>query len=199
MRKTMQDGWTIAAIAGVIGAVVVGLMLGLATVGCAGSGDDGKAAGAQTPADKAEDERKLAELKRKLDEGEQDLLGPVVVGDGEQLTEFGLTGRGQGLVIPEDFPDDIPVLHEAQVTMVHRRGGQLMMGYVVAMPREAAVDALQTDMRDDGWWIEDRREDNGVTAFKAVNADDQARTARFTVGEHDKGRGALVVVTTAPR
>jgi hypothetical protein len=61
------------------------------------------------------------------------------------------------------------------------------------------VDGLQTDLRDDGWWIEDRREDSGITAFKAVNAENQERTARFTVGEHDQGRGALVVVSTPPQ
>ena len=152
--------------------------------------------GAGDPA--VEEKATPEELEKRLQEGDALELGPVIVGDGENITEFGLAESGTGLSIPEDFPVDIPILPRSRVTILHWRGGRMMLGYTVPMPHVAAAEALQTDLRADGWWIEDAREDNGVTVFTAVSATDQQRTAQFSVGEADKGKGALVVVTTAP-
>ena len=77
MRKTVQNGWTIAAIAGVTAAAAVSLVLGLAAVGCAGGGDDAETTGAQAQADKAEDDQ---ERTARFTVGEHDMgRGALVV------------------------------------------------------------------------------------------------------------------------
>jgi hypothetical protein len=157
----------------------------------AGAGDDAAGGAGNAPSSPEE-------MQQRLSQGEQEILGPVVIGEGDDVTEFGLSGRGQGLGVPADFPEDIPLLHEAEITMAHRRGGQLMLGYTVGLPRSAAVEALQTELRDAGWWIEGRREGDGVNAFTAVHSEDQERTAKFSIGEHDRGQASLVMVSTEP-
>lgn len=171
----------------VIPAVAPALVLALVLLAGCGAGDP-----------PVEEKATPEELERRLQEGDPLELGPVIIGDGENVTEFGLAASGTGLTIPEDFPVDIPILPESRVTILHRRGGKIMLGYTVPMPHVAAAKALQTDLRADDWWIEGAREDNGVTIFTAVNAKDQERTAQFSVGESDKGKGALVVVTADP-
>lgn len=121
--------------------------------------------------------------------------GPVLVGDEAGSTEFGQL-EGDGLAIPADFPGDVPLLDNAHVTMVHRRGKQLMLGYSVPLPWQAASDALQDELRAGDWWIEDPKSEKGVSVFRAKRAD--GRSISLSVGDLQSGQTSLVVVTVAP-
>ena len=121
--------------------------------------------------------------------------GPVLLGDEAASTEFGQL-EGDGLAIPADFPGDVPLLDKAHVTMVHRRGEQLMLGYTVPLPWQAASEALQDELRASDWWIENPKSEKGVAVFGAKRAD--GRSISLSVGDQQSGQTSLVVVTLAP-
>lgn len=164
-------------------AVVLFVFVGLLHTGCNGS---------NPKIDEEQLKKKAAEFEQEITNDILD-VGSVLVGDAERSTEFGRTSGGAGLMIPEDFPEDVPFLDKARLTMVHRRGNQLMVGYTVPMPWQAASEALQTDLRASNWWIENPHEEKGVAVFVAKRTD--GRVVNFSVGDNDKGRAALVVVT----
>ncbi len=137
-------------------------------------------------------EERVEEFAERL---EEDILdpGPAIVADGGASTEFGRLLDGPELPLPEGFPDDIPMLDRSRVAMVHKRGGQLMVGYTVPLPWSATAEALGVEFRESGWWIEGLEEESGVVLFAARK--EEQRVVRVSIGEHDRGHGSLVMLS----
>lgn len=137
-------------------------------------------------------------LKKAEEEFEQRIsddtldAGPIVVGDAERSTEFGRIEGSGGLTLPEEFPEDVPLLDKGHLTMVHHLGEQWIVGYTVPLPWRAAAKALQTDLRAKSWWIEDGRGGDGVAVFTARRP--EGRSVNLSIGDREGGKSALVMV-----